>query len=102
MLQAKHAHTDNALIKARHGGDSQAALNDLAETPEEIAAKFSGTCKRLPASQALGVYFSSGGVLLGLLSIFVFAFTQTTRIMGDWWIRWADLGDRGSANAHCW
>eukprot|EP00878_Enallax_costatus_P037296 GHUV01042119.1.p2 GENE.GHUV01042119.1~~GHUV01042119.1.p2 ORF type:complete len:311 (+),score=87.87 GHUV01042119.1:997-1929(+) len=78
---------ENALIKARHGGDSQAALNDLAESPAEIASKFNGTCKRLTAAQALAVYFSNGGVLLGLLSIFIFAFTQTTRIIGDWWIR---------------
>eukprot|EP00878_Enallax_costatus_P035445 GHUV01039528.1.p1 GENE.GHUV01039528.1~~GHUV01039528.1.p1 ORF type:complete len:127 (-),score=29.04 GHUV01039528.1:54-434(-) len=85
LMQAKDA--ENALIKARHGGDSQAALNDLAESPAEIASKFNGTCKRLTAAQALAVYFSNGGVLLGLLSIFIFAFTQTTRIIGDWWIR---------------
>lgn len=91
-MQAIATHDDSSgqgLIKAKHGGDSQVALNDLVETPEEIAAKFNGSCKRLTAAQAFMVYLRSGGVVLGLLSLGIFAFTQTTRIMGDWWIRYA-------------
>jgi hypothetical protein len=80
------------LIKAHHAKTSSQVADDLVETPEEIAAKFNGTCKRLSAVQAGLVYFRSGGMLLGLFSVFVFAFTQTTRIMGDWWIRWALKG----------
>lgn len=64
-------------------------MDDLLESPEEVAAKFNGTCKRLPAGQAAYVYWKSGGLTLGLGAIFIFAFTQTTRIMGDWWIRCA-------------
>ncbi len=77
----------NGLIKARHGNDSQTALDECLETPEEIASKFDGTCKRLSAGAATMVYWKSGGMAFGLLSLFVFAFTQTTRIIGDWWIR---------------
>ncbi|KAF6262121.1 P-loop containing nucleoside triphosphate hydrolase protein [Scenedesmus sp. NREL 46B-D3] len=48
--------SSNGLIKARHGHtDSQAA--ECVETPEEIEAKFNGTCKRLSAVQAGLVYF---------------------------------------------
>jgi hypothetical protein len=77
------------LIKARHGhADSVfTGQDDCPETPEEVAAKFSGTCKRLTASRAALVYWQSGGMLFGMFCLFVFAFTQTTRIMGDWWIR---------------
>jgi hypothetical protein len=80
--------SSNGLIKARHGHTASQLPDDCIETPEEIAAKFNGTCKRLSAVQAGMVYFRSGGMLLGIFSIFIFAFTQTTRIMGDWWIRW--------------
>jgi hypothetical protein len=66
----------------------QAPGDDLIESPEEIASKFNGTCKRLGAGQAAYVYWKSGGLMLGLVSLFIFTFTQTTRIMGDWWIRW--------------
>eukprot|EP00879_Flechtneria_rotunda_P005406 GHRR01005697.1.p1 GENE.GHRR01005697.1~~GHRR01005697.1.p1 ORF type:complete len:938 (+),score=327.51 GHRR01005697.1:3324-6137(+) len=69
---------------------SQATLDECLETPEEIASQFNGTCKRLTASQAFLVYWKSGGMVLGAISAFIFAFTQTTRIMSDWWIRsWA-------------
>lgn len=85
-----HNEDSHDLIKARHGHTASQLPDDCIETPAEIAAKFNGTCKRLSAVQAGMVYFRSGGLLLGLFSIFVFAFTQTTRIMGDWWIRsWA-------------
>lgn len=90
---SRHGQGDSSgLIKARHGGDSQAALDELQETPEEIANKFSGTCKRMTALQAGVVYWKSGGMLLGLVSVFVFAVAQTTRIMGDWWIRYVAAG----------
>lgn len=82
-----HNEDSHDLIKARHGHTASQLPDDCIETPAEIAAKFNGTCKRLSAVQAGMVYFRSGGLLLGLFSIFVFAFTQTTRIMGDWWIR---------------
>lgn len=67
--------------------ESQAPVDDLLESPEEVAGKFNGTCKRLAAGQAAYVYWKSGGLTLGMVSLFIFAFTQTTRIMGDWWIR---------------
>jgi hypothetical protein len=78
-----------ALIKAVHHArrESVAPVDDLVESPAEIAAKFSGTCKRLSATQAAYVYWQSGGLLLGAFTVFIFAFTQTTRIMGDWWVR---------------
>ncbi|KIY99894.1 ABC transporter, multidrug resistance associated protein [Monoraphidium neglectum] len=60
------------------------------ETPEEIAAKFSGTAPRLTARRAAFIYWRSGGLVLGVVSLAIFAITQTTRIIGDWWIRsWA-------------
>lgn len=79
----------DALIKAVHHGrtDSVAPVDDLLESPEAIASQFNGTCKRLGARQAAYVYWQSGGLMLGLVTLFIFAFTQTTRIMGDWWIR---------------
>lgn len=68
----------------------QVPVDDLVESAGEIASKFNGTCKRLGAGQAAYVYWQSGGLTLGLISLFIFALTQTTRIMGDWWIRWVE------------
>jgi hypothetical protein len=65
-----------------------APIDDLLESPEEVASQFNGTCKRLGPGQAAYVYWQSGGLVLGLVTLFIFAFTQTTRIMGDWWIRY--------------
>jgi hypothetical protein len=65
----------------------QAPVDDLVESADDIASQFNGTCKRLGAGQAAYVYWQSGGLTLGLISLFIFAFTQATRIMGDWWIR---------------
>ncbi len=75
---------DGSTIKAKREHRRQPSC---VEAPEEIQAKFSGTAKRLPPAQAAMVYLRSGGVVLGLGSAFIFAFTQTTRIIGDWWIR---------------
>jgi ABC-type multidrug transport system fused ATPase/permease subunit len=96
QTKAESHDEDNSggLIKARHGHTNSQAADDCIETPEEIAAKFNGTCKRLSAFEAGLVYFKSGGMLLGLFCIFIFAFTQTTRIMGDWWIRYAATAER--------
>lgn len=53
----------------------------------QIAKKFSGTPERLTAAQAAFQYWQAGGLSLGVISLCIFAVTQTTRIMGDWWIR---------------
>ncbi|KAF8071336.1 abcC3 [Scenedesmus sp. PABB004] len=73
-----------ALIKARR---DDAPLDECLESAEDAAAKFSGTCARLSACDASLVYWRAGGVALSAACLFVFALTQTTRIMGDWWIR---------------
>ncbi|GBF99292.1 ABC transporter [Raphidocelis subcapitata] len=84
MVESQSA---TSLIRA---GGSQVEEPVPPETPEEIAAKFSGTVKRLTAAQAAYFYWASGGRLLGVMSLTVFAVTQTTRIISDWWIRsWA-------------
>jgi hypothetical protein len=86
------------LIKAVHGHThtlSAVPADDLLQSPEEVAAAFNGTCKRLGPVAAAGVYFRAGGVALGLAALGIFAFTQTTRIMGDWWIR---CGGGGAAS----
>jgi hypothetical protein len=69
-------------------------LNQQANQPPslpKVAKLFSGTARRLTAAQAAQVYWSAGGRLLGVASLAIFAVTQTTRIFGDWWIRWVGL-----------
>lgn len=85
-----HGHDDNH----GHGGSESpkiAALHpaedELKETPEHVAAQFSGIVTRLPAGPATKVYWAAGGRLLGLFSLLVFMTTQTCRIMSDLWIR---------------
>ncbi|KAI8465820.1 MAG: putative ABC transporter [Monoraphidium minutum] len=58
--------------------------------PPQVAAQFSGTAKRLTAGQAAYHYWCSGGRALGVASLAIFGVAQSTRIIGDWWIRsWA-------------
>jgi hypothetical protein len=73
----------DSLIKAKTVED------DCLETPEEVASKFNGTCKRLGPGSAAYVYWGSGGYALGVFCLVIFGVTQACRIIGDWWIRWA-------------
>jgi len=57
------------------------------ETAEEAAAKFSGTCRRLSATQSARYYLHAGGGLFFTVAVGVFALAQATRILSDWWIR---------------
>lgn len=86
--------SDGSLIKAGRGpldgdGDEDEACR---ETPEQVAKQFSGTAPRVTAGEAALVYWRAGGRLLAVASVTIFAVTQTTRIIGDWWIRCALLG----------
>jgi hypothetical protein len=75
---------DGSLIAAKH----PSAVEDLpVETPEEIAKKFNGTCSMLSAKSAAFTYWQAGGLILGLFSLGIFMLSQSTRILGDWWIR---------------
>jgi hypothetical protein len=77
--------------------------DECEETPEEIARKFNGTCKRLGPGSAASVYWGSGGYLLGVVSLVIFGVTQATRIISDWWIRWAAAGGVSwVARMHVW
>ncbi len=62
-------------------------LDDCTQTPEQVAAQFNGVATRVSVGQAALRYIAAGGYLLGTASLFIFMLTQTTRIMGDWWIR---------------
>lgn len=59
----------------------------VAQSEEQIAAEFNGTCKRLPAARAAYIYWRAGGLVFGVFAFFLFMATQTCRIYSDLWIR---------------
>jgi len=90
----REAAAQDALKKAatKEAAKQRKAAEDLAlaETPEQIASQFKGTTTQLTSWKAAMVHIRAAGVWLFLFSMFLFAGTQTLRIISDLWIRfWA-------------